>query len=118
VRDLDAVGRTLDAGLDAGATGVDAVILGIADATAAETDARRLAVADARRRAETIAEAAGAAIGRLLTLSEGVSLPPPGPRGFKEMRFAMASADAATPVEAGSLEVSVAVEATWELASD
>jgi hypothetical protein len=31
------------------------------------------------------------------------------------MRFAMA-ADAATPVEAGSLEVSVAIEAFWELA--
>jgi uncharacterized protein YggE len=114
VRDLAAVGRTLDAGLDAGATGVDAVTLGIADATAAETDARRLAVADARQRAGTIADAAGTSVGRLLTLSEGVTLPPPGPRGFKEMRLAMA-ADAATPVEAGSLEVSVAIEATWEL---
>jgi uncharacterized protein YggE len=115
VRDLEAVGRTLDAGLDAGATGVDAVTLGIADPTAAETEARGLAVADARRRAETIAGAAGTRLGRLIALFEGVSLPPPGPRGFKEMRFAMA-ADAATPVEAGSLEVSVAIEASWELA--
>ncbi|HEX5015173.1 MAG TPA: SIMPL domain-containing protein [Candidatus Limnocylindrales bacterium] len=115
VRDLDAVGRILDAGLDAGATGVDAVTLGIADATAAETDARALAVADARQRAETIARAAGTSLGRLISLSEGVTLPPPNPRGFKEMRFAMA-ADASTPVEAGTLEVSVAIEATWELA--
>jgi uncharacterized protein YggE len=114
VRDLDAVGRTLDAGLDGGATGVDAVTLGIADPTAAETDARRLAVADARQRAETIATAAGTAIGRLIMLTEGVTLPPPSPRGFKEFRMA-AAMDAGTPVEAGSLEVSVAVEATWEL---
>ena len=116
VRDLDAVGRTLDAALDRGATGVEGVALGIADPTDAETDARRLAVADARQRAETIAAAAGVRLGALLTLSEGVSLAPPGPHGGREMRFAMA-ADASTPVEAGSLEVSVAIEGIWELAA-
>ena len=117
VRDTDAVGRTLDAALDAGATGVDLVQLGIADPSDAETEARRLAVADAKARATTIAGAAGATLGALLAISEGVALQPPSPkRAGREMAFAMA-ADMGTPVEAGSLEVSVAVEAAWELAA-
>lgn len=115
VRDVEAVGRTLDAALDAGATGVDLVQLGIADPRDAETEARRLAVADAQARAATIAEAAGAVLGPILAIAEGVALAPPEPkRGGRAMAFAMA-ADAGTPVEAGSLEVSVAIEAAWEL---
>ena len=51
----------------------------------------------------------------LVLVTEGVSLPPPGPRGGREMKFAMAAADVTTPVESGSLEVTVAVEVSWEL---
>jgi uncharacterized protein len=114
VRDLDSLGRTLDAALDAGATRVDGVTLAIGDTSTAETDARRRAVADARTRAETIAQAAGTSLGRLLTLSEGVAVQSPGPLRAREMKLA-AAADVATPVESGSLEVAVAVDATWEL---
>ena len=92
VRDVEAVGRTLDAALDAGATGVDLVQLGIADPRDAETEARRLAVADAQARAATIAEAAGAVLGPILAIAEGVALAPPEPkRGGRAMAFAMAA---------------------------
>src|SRR4051812_6034374 len=77
VREVDAVGRSLDAALDAAAPGVDLVQLGIGDPREAETEARRLAVADAQARAATIAEAAGASLGPLLAIAEGVSLEPP-----------------------------------------
>jgi uncharacterized protein YggE len=116
VRDLDAVGRVLDAGLEAGATGLDGVVFQVADPGPAATEARRQAVADARDRAATIAGAAGLALGSLASIVEGVAVP--SPRGRPEARLAFAAvADAApTPVLPGRIEVTVTVTATWELA--
>ena len=114
VRDLELVGRVLDAGLEAGATGLDGVQFLLGDPAPAAEEARRLAVADARARATTIAQAAGLPLGRLLSIVEGVPLPSPMPR--REMRMAaFAAADAATPVLPGRIEVTVAVTAQWEL---
>ena len=114
VRDLDAVGRVLDAGLGAGATGLDGVRFRLADEAAASDEARRAAVADARRRATTIAEALGGGLGTLIAVSEGT---PVGPSPLREAKlaFAAAAADAPTPVLPGAVEVSVTVTAAWEL---
>lgn len=114
VRDVDAVGRVLDAALDAGATGVEGVDLRLADPAAAEHEARELAVADARARATTIAEAAGHRLGALLEIGEGGAGGEPRPMA-RTARFAMAAEAAATPVAAGRLDVTVAVMATWRL---
>jgi hypothetical protein len=114
VRDLELVGTVLDAGLGAGATGLDGVQFLLADQAPAAEEARRLAVADARARAGTIARAAGLALGRLVSIIEGATLPSPMPR--PELRMAaFAAADAATPVLPGRIEVTVAVSAQWEL---
>ena len=69
VRDLERVGAVIDAGLGAGATGLDDVRFRLQDEAHAAADARREAVADARRRAETIAEALGGRLGPLLSIS-------------------------------------------------
>jgi len=86
----------------------------LGDPTPAAEEARRLAVADARARAHTIAAAAGLRLGRLVAVVEGAPLPSPMPR--PEMRMAAFAADAATPVLPGRIEVTVAVSAQWELA--
>lgn len=113
VRDLEAVGRVLDAGLEAGATGLDSVSFQLADEVPAAEEARRAAVADARTRATTIAEAAGGRLGALVALSEGV---PAGPSPFPAARMmAMAADSAPTPVMPGHIEVSVSVIAEWEI---
>ena len=113
VHDLELVGKVLDAGLEAGATGLDGVQFLLGDPAPAAEEARRLAVADARARAETIAGAAGLALGRLVAIVEGS--PPPSPMPFAEMRMAAFAADAGTPVLPGRIEVTVAVSAQWEL---
>ena len=114
VRDLEAVGRVLDAGLGAGATGLDGVRFRLADEAAASEEARRAAVADARRRATTIAEALGGGLGPLVAVSEGT---PAGPSPFREAKlaFAAVATDAPTPVLPGAVEVGVTVTAAWEL---
>ena len=114
VRDLDGVGRVLDAGLAAGATGLEGVELALEDEAGAAEEARRAAVADARRRAATIADALGSQLGALVAISEGQ---PVGPVPLRAAKLALAaSADAPTPVVPGSVEVSVTVSAEWELA--
>ncbi len=114
IRDLELVGRALDAALGSGATGLDGVSFLLADQGPAATDARSLAVADARARAQTIAAAAGLTLGRLVGIAEA-GAPMPMPR--REMRMLAMAADsfAPTPVLPGSIEVSVSVSAEWEL---
>jgi len=113
VRDLERVGHVLDAGLAAGATGLDGVRFELADATADATEARRLAVLDARRRATTIAKAAGGRLGPLVAVAEA-GAPVPLPR--REARMMAVAADPAlTPVIPGSVEVAISVTAEWEL---
>jgi uncharacterized protein len=113
VRDLERVGAVLDSGLEAGATGLDGVRFDLADAAADTTEARRLAVVDARARATTIAEATGGRLGSLVAVAEA-GAPVPLPR--REARMLALAADASpTPVIPGSVEVTVSVTAEWEL---
>jgi uncharacterized protein YggE len=113
VRDLERVGAVLDAGLEAGATGLDGVRFELADAAADTTEARRLAVFDARARATTIAEAAGGRLGALVAVAEA-GAPVPLPRREARM-MAMAADSSPTPVIPGSVEVTISITAEWEL---
>lgn len=114
VRDLELVGRVLDAGLEAGATGLDGVEFLLGDPGPATEEARRLAVLDARTRAATIADAAALVLGGLVGIAEGAPLP--APYGRPEMRMSLAADSGPTPVLPGTIEVSVSVTAEWELA--
>lgn len=116
IRDLEQVGTVLDAALESGATGLDGVTFQLAETGPAETEARRLAVDDARARANTIAAAAGMTLGTLVGIAEGGA---PVPLAHREMRMAAMAADsyAPTPVLPGSIEVTVSVTAEWELAT-
>ena len=116
VRDLEIVGRVLDAGLEAGATGLDGVTFALADPREPETDARRAAVADARDKAAVIAAAAGGSLGPLVAIGEGVAASPY-PRPAAKMAALAAADGPATPVLPGVVEVSVSVTGEWELAA-
>ena len=112
VRDVTAVGRAIDAALGAGATSLDGLHFRLADPSPVEDEARRLAIADARRRATTIAAEAGVELGRVVDVQEGQEAGGPNPRGYAKV-MEMAAAD--TPVEAGSQEVVVAVRVTFAI---
>ena len=114
VRDLERVGEVLDAGLSAGATGLEGVAFELADSSADETEARRLAVLDARARAATIADAAGRPLGALVAVAEGSMPPIPAPRR-ERMMLAADQLGAPTPVMPGAAEVTVSVTAVWQL---
>ena len=111
VRDLSALGDVIDATLTAGATSMDALSFRLADPRPAEREARRQAMAEARSRADFLAEAAGVTVQGVSDIVEGQPVRPPGPVAKAE-RMALA-ADPGTPVEAGTLEVAVTVSVTY-----
>ncbi|MHB2022026.1 MAG: SIMPL domain-containing protein [Mycobacteriales bacterium] len=83
------------------------------DAARAEAGAR--AVEDARRRAESMAGAAGVRLGRVLAIAEaGLATPRPAP-GAPRVVAAAASSGAAVPMEAGSTELSARVTVRFEI---
>ena len=113
VRDIDRVGEAIDAALTAGATSVDRLVFRVADPSGPEAEARAAAVADARAKAETYAEAAGVSIGGVAAILEP-GAPIPFPAAFAEAKFV--AQDAGTPVEPGTNEITASVTIAYLLA--
>jgi uncharacterized protein YggE len=110
LRDLDQVGTALQAALDAGANTVNDLRFTIDDGEALQSEARALAVADARQRAETLAAAAGVKLGAALDIRESSGSYPIFARGsFDE------ASGAAVPVQAGALDLTVYVEVLFAI---
>jgi len=106
VDDITRVGQVIDAGVGAGANGVDSVNWTLRDATPYRTQALRLAVQNAQATATAIASAAGVSGLRLLRIEEGATVyPRPG--------IAMMQAAPSTPVLPGTMPVSVVVRAVY-----
>lgn len=112
VRDLDGLGATLDTLVTAGANEINGITFGRDDADQVQDEARRDAVADARHRAEVMAEAAGLTLGPVLTMRDVVQGATP-PRPVM-MRQAMDAAGS-VPVAAGELTMLAQVEMQFAL---
>ena len=114
VRDLTSAGALIDAALAAGATSMDGLEFTVDDPSAAEEQARQLAMADAKRRAQTIAAASGVTLGGVIGVVEGDRGGEPGPYPVpRAMAFKAEAAD--TPVEAGSQEIVVSVSVAYAI---
>jgi uncharacterized protein YggE len=106
VDELARVGELLDIAVTSGATSVGGVRFDLKDRSGAEREALRLAVEDARRRADAAASGAGMKVDRVLRISEQRAdvVPPPRPY-MMEARTSAMKADAAPPVAPGELEI-------------
>ena len=111
-RDLSRLGTLLDKAVGSGANAMYGIAFGQNDPSALLDKARPLAVADARRKAEIYAAAAGAKIGRLMELTEQGGAQP---MAFPRRMYATAAGAAPTPVEAGQDKLTVSVAARYEL---
>jgi uncharacterized protein YggE len=110
VRDMSRLGALLDKAVSAGANTVYGIAYGQNDPGALLDKARPLAVADAKRKAEIYARAAGVEVGRLMRLTEeGGARPAP----FAARAYAQGAAS--TPIEAGEDKLTVVVTAQFEL---
>lgn len=114
VSDLARLGEVLDAIVTAGANEINGITFSREDGAEAQDQARRDAVADARRKAELLAEAAGVDLGPVLTLRD-IQTGTGGPRPMMRMEAAMADA---VPVQAGEVEMAAQVEIEYALAGE
>lgn len=113
VRDLTKVSDVLADAVAAGANAIYGITFSLADPTGAAMEARRLAVEDARARAEVLADATGQPLGRIASLTEVSS--PYGPPSPLLASGAEGAAGYAPPIQGGTVEVVVQVEVTFEL---
>ena len=112
VRDLEMLGGLLDQVVRDGANTFNGLNFGLQDASDAQNEARRRAVADARAKAELYAGAAGVALGAIVELKDGMtSSPQP---VFME-RAALAMSDA-VPIAEGEVSTSARVTITFDIA--
>lgn len=111
VSKVDRLGDLLDAVVDVGANRIHGVQFGVDQPEEATDEARKKAVADARRKAELLAEAAGARIGRPLKIEESSGTPPPMPM----QRMAMMAES--VPVAQGEQEITAELTVTYQLLS-
>ena len=107
VRDIRKLGDILDQAITLGANQMHGIGFDVSNAETLKDDARKLAMDNARRRAQLYAAAAGAQLGPVLRIAEDVSEVRPMPAG----RMAMKS----VPVEAGSQTLEVEVHVTYAL---
>jgi uncharacterized protein YggE len=112
VRQTDNVAELLAASVSAGANVVNYIQFNIEDRTALEAQARELAVADARARAEQLAGLMGLTVGEPLRITEGGDMYGPMPYyGGGGGGGGMVSA--APPISQGTLSVNMSVTVTF-----
>ncbi len=109
-RDLSKLGELLDSLVSLGANQMGSLNFEVSQAEKLKDEARKSAIANARRRAELYAAAAGASIGEVIAISEETSHPEPRP--YAMGRKAMAES---VPIEAGSQMLEARVTVTWAL---
>lgn len=116
VTDLAKVGPVIDAGLRAGANEIHGIQFGLRDDLSARQLALKQAVTEARKKADSIAEAANIQIIFPLEISEtGVSYAPKAEFGGGFALMARAADMAATPVAAGDLEIRASVTIRYQI---
>lgn len=111
VRDLGGLGGVLDTVVTEGSNEIRGLAFGFADPDSLLDEARRLAGADARRKAGIYAEGLGVRLGRIVEVSEAGNVPRPMPVMMRAA--AMEARD--VPVAAGEQSVSASVNVTWEI---
>ena len=115
VDDLNLVGKVIDAALANGANNVDSLEFGIKDKSKLQNDAIRLAVRDARAKAEVVATEIGKKIIGVINVSVNSGYIS-APRANKMMMADMAAEQSiATPIESGTLNCSASVHVEFEI---
>jgi uncharacterized protein YggE len=111
VRDLKKLGEVLDGLVKAGSNQMSGISFGLNEPQGVLDEARIEAIADARRRAELYAKAAGVRVGKVQKINEqNVRFPQP-----VAMARSYAMAAEAVPVAAGQEEFHVTIDMTFAL---
>jgi uncharacterized protein YggE len=109
IRQLDGLGAVLDASVADGANTLNGLTFAVADPKPLLDEARKEAVADARAKAELLAEAAGVKLGNIVSIAETSAAEPPMPMYKAELSAAP------VPVVGGEVEMSASIMIFYEI---
>ena len=115
VRDLNKTNNVIDAGTAAGANQVGGINFDVDDKAKAQDEARKIAVADAKKKAEQASATAGFTLGRLVNYQEDFA---GNIRPFPMMASGVTKDSAPTPptqVEPGTSEINITVTLSYEI---
>jgi len=112
VDDVTRAGEVLDAAVGSGATSVSGVRFDLKDRSAAEREALKKAVADARARADAAAAGAAMKVDRVVKIEEQRVIGPEPRPMYAMARQTMAAEAAAPPMSPGELEIRATVTMT------
>jgi uncharacterized protein len=115
VDQIDRVGELLEMAVGSGATSVGGIRFDLKNRAGLERDALRLAVIDAKAKAEAAAGGAGRVIDRILRIDEQGVVAPPMPVRMMRLEAAQAADSAAPPISAGEMEIRAGVTLTASL---
>ena len=115
VRDLTKVEDVLDQGVAAGSNQVGQISFEIDDDSIQRNEARDEAFADARKKAESMAGAAGVKVGRVITFSESGDFAQPYYARAEMVSYDMEGVTSAPSIEPGSQETKITVNVTYEI---
>jgi uncharacterized protein len=110
LHDVTKVAAVIDTLVTAGANDVGGISFVVSQASKLLDDAREQAMADARRKAEIYAKAAGVTLGTPLSISEEGGAQP-----MFRARMAAPMAAAVTPIAQGEETLSISVSVTWAI---
>jgi hypothetical protein len=113
VRKIDGLGAVLDAVVSSGSNQINGIAFQVSKPDAAKDEARKLASADAARKAKLYAETLSVKLGKIISISEGGGYQPSVPVQAKMMRAE--AADASVPIAQGEQIIAVDVNIAWEI---
>jgi len=113
IREIDKAGSIIDAVAEAGGdfTRIDSIGFSLDDPSVYYEEAREKAMADAKAKAEQLAELAGVTLGKPTYISEGIQVPPIYPRVVMEM--AIPAPAPPTQISPGETEISLTVQVAY-----
>jgi len=114
LEDLSLVGPVIDSGLRAGANQLEGVQFGLRNELPSRQQALKLAVNEARTKAEAMADALNINLGEVLEVSEGGSITPRFDM-VQSGRLFEAAAVAPTPVSPGQIQVDASVTIRYRI---
>jgi len=115
IREIDKTGSIIDAVAEARGdlTSINSIDFSVDDQSAYYEEARQKAMADARAKAEQLAELAGVSLGKPTYISEGISIPPIYPRSVYVEEAPIPAPP--TPISPGETEVSLTVQVVYAI---
>ncbi|MBA7572766.1 26 kDa periplasmic immunogenic protein [subsurface metagenome] len=115
IRDIDKAGSIIDVVAEAGGdlTRIDSIDFSVDDPSAYYEEARQEAMAEAKDKAEQLAELADVTLGKPTYISEGIQVPPI-IRGVVYEEVLVAPAPE-TPISPGEMEISLSLQVAYAI---